>query len=249
MTTDPNNPQSRLKNILSSADEQTESPLSRLPKAKATPPPAHSPAPVTQAPPPTPTGAASPSRGERVARAFWTVTGAISLVVNAILIAVVIYLLTNIINLQLTANDAGSTVLAGFYNNFELMDRASIKTTIPVDAQIPLNITVPIQKSTSITLANDTVIPNAHVRINTGALNIDAPAEVTLPAGTSLNVTLNFDVPVQDTIPIHVDVPVNIPLAQTDLHTPFIGLQQVVKPFYCLVEPNAINMDGLPVCP
>jgi hypothetical protein len=43
-------------------------------------------------------------------------------------------------------------------------------------------------------------------------------------------------------------VPVDIPLEQTELHEPFVGLQQVVKPWYCLIEPNAL-LEGVQVCP
>jgi hypothetical protein len=42
-------------------------------------------------------------------------------------------------------------------------------------------------------------------------------------------------------------VPVNIPLSQTQLHEPFVGLQQVVKPWYCLVEGSAM-LNGVQVC-
>jgi hypothetical protein len=172
-----------------------------------------------------------------------------SLIVNGVLIAVMLIMLRMLGMLQITANDAGSNLIGGLYTNFEKMDRASIVTNIPVDAQIPLNINVPVQKTTEITLMQDAVISGARVRINTTSINIDAPANVTLPAGTILTVGLNFDLQVQDTIPIHVEVPVNIPLAQTDLHVPFSGLQDVIRPLYCLVEPNALNLSGAPVCP
>jgi hypothetical protein len=100
---------------------------------------------------------------------------------------------------------------------------------------------------TQITIAEAVTIPKAHVRINTGALNIDADAVVTLPANTPLTVNLDFPLTVQNTIPIHLDVPVNIPLSETQLHEPFVGLQNVVKPWYCMVEPNA-TVNGIQVC-
>jgi hypothetical protein len=140
-----------------------------------------------------------------------------------------------------------SGLLGGLYSNFVKMDQAKIATTIPVDAVIPLNIEVPVQKTTQITLAETAVIPNAHVRINTGEVNINANAVVTLPAGTPLMVSLNFPLNVQNSIPVHLDVPVDIPLSQTELHEPFVGLQQVVKPWYCLIEPNAM-FNGSQVC-
>lgn len=254
MTSDPNNnPGSRMRNILSSAEDanpiQDESLIARLPQKKkpTQAAPDAAPAPI-QVPPPSAPQRVPRSRTERMFQAFWTVTGLISLIVNGVLIAVVIYLLTTIASLQLTATDTGSTVLAGFYSNFEKMDHASIISTIPVDAQIPLDITVPIQKTTMITLASDATINNARVRINTTALNIDAPAQVTLPAGTVLEVALNFEIQVQNGVPVHLEVPVNIPLSQTQLHEPFSGLQDVVRPFLCMIEPNALSVDGLPIC-
>jgi hypothetical protein len=140
-------------------------------------------------------------------------------------------------------------LLSGLYTNFELMDEASIETVIIVEDQIPLAITVPVETTTQITLSETVNIPDAQVVINTGGLNINSTARVTLPAGTPLTVKLDFDLPVQDTVPVRLEVPVNIPLADTELHTPFVGLQQVVKPLYCLVEPEAASsITGEPVC-
>jgi hypothetical protein len=179
------------------------------------------------------------------------VTGILSLVVNAILIAVLLLLydrLGQLQNLQGAASNIGASVLGGMYSNFEKMDRATIKTVIPVDAQIPLDITVPVQTTTQITLAETVNIPNAQVVINTGGLNINSNARVSLPAGTPLTVNLNFDLPVQATIPVHLEVPVNIPMAETELHEPFVGLQEVVRPWYCMVEPNAFSLSGQAIC-
>jgi len=198
-----------------------------------------------------PNGEASSRRGLKLGPPFWTVTGILSLVVNAILIAVLLVLyntLGQLQNLQGTASNIGASVLGGMYSNFEKMDRATIKTVIPVDAQIPLDISVPVQTTTQITLAETVNIPNAQVVINTGGLNINSNARVTLPAGTPLMVNLNFNLPVQTTIPVHLEVPVNIPMAETELHEPFVGLQEVVRPWYCIVEPNAFSLNGQAIC-
>jgi len=203
-----------------------------------------------EAPPPAPPPG-STSRGFRFGPAFWTVTGILSLIVNGILIAVLLVLynlLGQVQDLQGNATNVGASVLGGLYTNFEKMDRASIKTTIPVDAQIPLNLTVPVKTTTQITLADAAVIQNAQVVINTGGLSINSAARVTLPAGTPLMVNLDFDLPVEATIPVHLEVPVNIPMAETELHEPFVGLQEVVQPWYCLVEPNAFSLKGKAIC-
>jgi hypothetical protein len=234
------NPNDRFRKIVSGEKKIPDSILEKLPKA-AQPSP-------TPAATPTPPPPASRLSGLRLGPAFWTVTGVISLLVNGVLIGVLLVLLQMLGQLQATAGDTGASLLGGLYTNFEKMDRATIVATIPVDAQIPLNITVPVQKTTQIILAEEARISRARVRINTANLDIDAPADVTLPAGTPLMVTLDFALQVQNTVPVHLDVPVRIPLAQTELHEPFVGLQQVVKPFYCLLEPNAQALDGHLVC-
>lgn len=179
--------------------------------------------------------------------AFWTIASVISLTVNLVLIIILLIVFQMLGAIQNTADDQVSGLLGGLYTNFVKMDQATIAANIPVDATIPLNIVVPVQATTRITLAESAVIPNAHVRINTGEVNIDANAEVTLPANTPLTVTLDFPLNVQNSIPIHLDVPVNIALSQTQLHEPFVGLQQVVKPWYCLVERSAL-VNGVQVC-
>ena len=213
-------------------------------ESKPQPPPA---APVLEPVP----SEQKPARKWKFGPAFWTITGTLSLVVNLILIVVLLILfqlVDQLQSLQGTASNIGSSVLGGLYTNFEKMDQATIKTVIPVDAQIPLDISVPVQTTTQITLAETVNIPNAQVVINTGGLNINSNARVTLPAGTPLMVNLNFNLPVQTTIPVHLEVPVNIPMAETELHEPFVGLQQVVHPWYCIVEPNALGVTGQPLC-
>ena len=195
----------------------------------------------------TPPAPESRPRRYKFLPAFWTIASMISLAVNIILIIILLITFQMLGAIQLTADDQISGLLGGLYTNFVKMDQATIAANIPVEATVPLNIVVPVQATTRITLAESVVIPNAHVRINTGGLNIDADAVVTLPANTPLTVNLDFPLNVQNSIPVHLDVPVNIPLNQTQLHEPFVGLQQVVEPWYCLVEPNAM-VNGVQIC-
>jgi hypothetical protein len=171
-----------------------------------------------------------------------------SLVVNGILLAIVVYLLMSFNSLIALGENEDLKILSGLYVNFQRMERASIVTSIAVQDSIPLDLNVPIQKTTNIKLASDTTIPNARVRINTPTLNIDAPAQVILPSGTVLEVALDFTIPVQGAVPISLNVPVNIPLSQTELQPPFSNLQKVVKPFLCIIEPLAVDLDQRPVC-
>jgi hypothetical protein len=244
---------SKLNKLLNDKTEQP-SVQSRLPRAagSGTPPP-KAPAPTSS---PISSSAASPSKSQprqsnsRIGPIFWTVASVISLLVNigtVIVLIVVVQLLGGTKATLAFAQGQANGLLGGLYNNFVKMDAASIKTTIAVDANIPLNIVVPVQTTTQITIAEAAVIPNAHVRINTGSLNIDANAQVTLPAGTPLTVKLDFPLTVQNSIPIHLDVPVNIPLKDTELHDPFVGLQKVVEPYYCLLQPNT-QVNGVNVC-
>jgi hypothetical protein len=125
------------------------------------------------------------------------------------------------------------------------MDQAHIKTEIPIDREIPVQFDLPINQPIVVTLNEPTRINGAQVVINSGGLSINAPANIVLPAGTELPIQLNLVVPVNTTIPIKFDVPVDIALEKTDLHQPFIGLQQVVHPLYYLLQPQVQSADGL----
>jgi hypothetical protein len=50
---------------------------------------------------------------------------------------------------------------------------------------------------------------------------------------------LDLTVPVDQQIPVELMVEVDIPLSQTELHEPFINLQNVFEPYYTL-------LNGLP---
>jgi hypothetical protein len=179
--------------------------------------------------------------------AFWDIAAALSLIVNAILLGVVVVMGLQIRNLKIK-EAVTSGLLGGLYNSFVEMDQASIQTTITVDAQIPLNFSLPLQQNTTVVLTENTSIPGAHVTINTPLINISAPANVTLPAGTNLPIALNMNIPVQTTIPVTLQVPVNIPLSGTGLHTPFVNLQKSIQPYYCMLDPNAKTPQGSFIC-
>jgi hypothetical protein len=184
--------------------------------------------------------------GNKFLPAFWTTASVISLLFNMVLIVVIIMLWQSLGKLDTTGLSTG--VLGGLYSNFERMDAAHIKTAIPVQTDIPLDLSVPVQTTTAITLAQDTTIRGAHVRIATAALNIDAPATVTLPAGTTLNVSLNFALPVQGQVPVSLNVPVDIGVHDTELHAAIQGLQDTIRPLYCMVSPDAKSLSEESVC-
>jgi hypothetical protein len=96
-----------------------------------------------------------------------------------------------------------------------------------------------VSGSTNVTLSEDVVITGALVTVNTGGLNINrARADIILPQGTVLPIFIqNLVVPVDQKVLAELDVAVDIPLNQTELHEPFVGLRRVVEPFYCLLNP------------
>lgn len=248
----PNMPGKRLDKIVTEAKDDG---YGRLPKApglqptEQNPEVSRQPLPTSQPTPPPTQPKESPYKNLKFGPAFWNVTGTLSLIVNCVLIGVLLVMGQYLGILHFTSNDIASGLVGGLFANFERMDAATIETVIPVETEIPLDITVPVQTTTEITLANQVTIPKAHVRINTPNLNIDSDAEVTLPAGTPLTVNLSFNLPVKTQIPISLKVNVKIPLNNTELHTPFVGLQEVIRPLYCILEPNALRIDmKTPVC-
>ena len=256
-------PRSRMRNLTGSS-----SPLTRLPKKNDTSAsflpkqddsPAKKETPVEQKTPPK--AKASPQTLPKPARVskgmnfnfgppFWTIASIISMTVNVVLVIILLAVFFNLRNLNITSvMDLGTGLLGGLYTNFEKMDRAHITTTIPVQTTIPVKFDLQLNQQTNVVLSQDVTINNALVTVNTGGLNITrALTTIVLPQGTTLPIVLNLTVPVDTTVPVTLDVNVDIPLDQTQLHEPFAGLQDVVKPFYCMLSPNAVKLNGQPVC-
>lgn len=181
---------------------------------------------------------------------FWTIASIFSMTVNIILVIVLLAVMSNLKKFNLgSAMNIGNSLLGGLYTNFEKMDRAHITTRIPVQTTIPVKFDLALNQQTSVVLSQDVTISNARVTVNTGGLNItNALTTIVLPQGTTLPIVLNLTVPVDTTVPVVLNVDVDIPLEQTQLHEPFSGLQDVIKPFYCMVNPNALKLNGQPVC-
>ena len=187
---------------------------------------------------------------------FWTTASVISLTINILMAVILIILVISVYRLKLDMEKVmgASTALMGLprglYTNFEMMERATISTDVVVDATIPVKFDLQLNQATNVVLSQDVTITNAKVTVNTGGLNItQANTTIVLPQGTVLPVNLSLTVPVDKQIPITLNVPVNIPLSATSLNDPFIGLQEVIKPIYCVLEPEAVDMDQQPICP
>jgi hypothetical protein len=183
--------------------------------------------------------------GGKMLPAFWTVTTVLSLIVNIILIVVLVIVGQQLFAIKQLVN---GHLLGGLYENFILMDQAHIKTDITVKDTIPIKFDLPISKDTVVVLNQDTAIDHVLVQINTGALSINSYARIVLPAQTNLPIHLDLLVPVEAQIPVTLNVPVDIPLAKTELHKPFVGLQDVVSPLYWLLQPQIKNANNIPAC-
>ncbi len=183
----------------------------------------------------------------RPMQAFWTVAALSSMALNVILIVALILLGRHLFQLKRVVEDQ---LVGGLARNFAAMDAAVIRTTvvvedtIPVRFDLPVSFDLPIQQQTVVRLSQPVIIENAVVQyLQTGGLTItNAPAVIVLPEGTELPVHLQMTVPVRVTIPVdtripvRLNVPVAIPLRETELHTAFQGLQDVVAPYQALLD-------------
>lgn len=174
-------------------------------------------------------------RPDKVGPAFWTIASLFSMVVNVILIVLLLSLGRQLFTLKSLVQDQ---LLGGLYTNFQMMDKAHIRTTIPVNAEVPAKFDLPLNTETMVTLTQDTTVMGATIyELEAWPLYITkAKTNIILPAGSQLPVALNLTVPVDQKIPVNLTVNVDIPLAETELHPPFVGLQEVVKPYYTLLD-------------
>jgi len=237
---------SKMKKLMSG--DANDAIRSRLPRGNG---PALRPAPVADKKAP---AATSPKPRLDLSRfkflpAFWTIASIMSITVNIILLVILLITLQMLGTIQLTADDQISGLLGGLYTNFVKMDAANIRTNIHVEKEIPVQFSLNVSGPTNVTLSQDVTIHGALVTVETGGLNIvNARATIVLPQDTVLPINIqNLVVPVDQKVLAVLDVPVDIPLDQTELHEPFVGLQKVVEPWYCLVEPEAV-FNGLQVC-
>ncbi len=177
--------------------------------------------------------------------AFWTIASLISISVNIVLIVLLILIGRELFSIKELVSDQ---LLGGLYQNFVKMDQARITTSVEVNDTIPVVFDLPVQTDTVVVLTQPTRIKGATVNLSTGGLTIRAPANIVLPEGTELPVSLNIVVPVNTTVPVKLTVPVDIPLQQTELHEPFVGLQNVVAPYHNLLASPPNSWQDTPLC-
>ncbi len=180
----------------------------------------------------------------KIPNAFWTIASFFSLAVNIILIVILILLGRELFAIKNIVNDQ---LLTGLATNFKKMDEAKIATTISVEDEIQVKFDLPVQANTMVTLTEDVPL-RASVGINTLLFTINAPADIVLPRGLELPIYLSIMVPVDTMVPVNLTVPVDIPLAETELHEPFVGLQDVVKPYQDLLTPLPNSWEEIELC-
>jgi hypothetical protein len=189
----------------------------------------------------------------KVGQAFWTISSLISLVINVILIIILVVLGIQLFSIK---NLVAHQMIGGLHENFVRMDDAhiitsiTVKETIQVVDSIPVVFDLPLNQDTEVVLTQNTPIQNAHIWLN----GVRVPLDIVLPKGTSLSINLDFVVPVNQTVPVvltvpvELTVPVDIPLNQTDLHEPFVGLQEVVAPYHGMLTSLPDSWTDTPLC-
>lgn len=176
---------------------------------------------------------------------FWTITGSVSILLNVVLIAGLLLVGRQLFVLKALVSD---DLLSGLYENFVLMDNATITTQVHISKDIPVTFNLPLDQETVVTLTQYTPIYGANVALNSGGVIINAPADIVLPIGQELPVRLQLNVPVSVTVPVELDVPVSIPLSSTELHQPFVGLREVIGEFYDGTLPDIKKPEDLVFC-
>jgi hypothetical protein len=172
-------------------------------------------------------------RSDQTRPLLWNIGSWLSIAINLVLFIIVIILANQLFAIKEVVT---KDVVGGLYYNFLLMDQAEISTTVQVEDLIPVQFDLPLNQNTIVVLTEATQIEGARVSLSTGGLNIvNAPADIVLPEGTELPVKLDLVVPVDTSIPVVLNVPVDIPLNETELHEPFVGLQEVVGPYYLML--------------
>lgn len=235
----------------STAPEGPSTPVEALPAVAPEPP-----AEALPGPPPVAPEEPGPSPYRRffwqgkLTPAFWIIACVISLAVNILLFVSLVILGSQIFAIKAVVEDQ---LIGGLYDNFVLMDQAHIITTIQVSDTIqvkdtmPVVFTLPLQQETQVVLTRDAEIRRATVFLN-GA---PVPTDIILKKGTKLDIYLDMDVPVDQvipvelTVPVQLTVPVDIPLSQTELHQPFVGLQEVLLPYKTLLAELPDSWDEL----
>lgn len=129
-------------------------------------------------------------------------------------------------------NDIVEPIVGGLNDSFVDMSEATISQEIEIDTTMPISFVLPLElKNTEVVLAGpvDVSTPATFV-LPGGGGQISGQVFLTLEPGLVLPVNITENVPVDQEIPVTMSVPVEIPLAETELGTPFLTLRGLFAP-------------------
>ncbi len=130
-----------------------------------------------------------------------------------------------------STNHLVKPIITNLSKSVEDMVSAEINQTIQVNDQIPIAFDLPVSAITSVELtAAVPMAVNTSFVLPNGGGNINGTVYFELPQGTLLPVALNIMVPVSQTVPVDLAIGVNIPLDETEMGPPLMGLQEVIAP-------------------
>ncbi len=175
---------------------------------------------------------------------FKTVALLISFTVNMVLLIVLLLVLMQIFQIK---NGIVEPLVDGLHRNFVGLDEAVINRTIDVNDQIPVQFDLPLNQATNVVLTDDVPIAaSATFTLPGGGGVINGRVDIVLPKGLVLPVQLDMTVPVDTSIPISLPVDVSIPLNETELHTPFYNLRELLEPYVRALDNLPGGWDEVP---
>lgn len=171
-------------------------------------------------------------------QAFKTFAAIFSFIMNFILLLVLLIAAPIILPV---VDTIVKPIVSGLNQSFVDMGEATIVRTINVEDEIPIAFTLPLSTTTNVRLTESVPLSGipATFILPDGGGQINGTVSLSLPPGLELPVALSLDVPVDQRIPVELAVDVSIPLDETELGPPFMGLQGLFAPLDNL-------LDGLP---
>ncbi len=161
--------------------------------------------------------------------AFKTVAILFSFIVNLVLVAVLVVLVTLIFQIK---GGIAEPLIDGLHASFVGLDKATIDRVIPVRETIPVQFDLPLQQNTTVVLTSPVPLQaNAQFNLPGGGGTINGTVNLQLPQGMQLPVALNLNVPVDTMLPVSLDVRAVIPVEETQLHDPLENLRGLLDPF------------------
>lgn len=175
---------------------------------------------------------------------FKTVAIVMSFITNFVLLVVVLLLMMQIFQIK---NGILEPLIDGLHSNFVGMDQAVIERTIEVEDEIPVVFDLPLNQQTNVVLTEDVPIAaNATFTLPGGGGVINGRVDIILPQNLILPVQLDMIVPVDTDLPISLPVGVSIPLRETELHTPFVNLRDLLEPYVRVIDNLPSNWGDVP---